>query len=68
VFVFVVIKAKVSDLHAHADILSDFLPQQTITKTGTGSVAPPRATGAARRSAYLTRHDTTRHSQRVAIA
>jgi hypothetical protein len=35
VFVFVVIKAKVSDLHAHADMLSDFLPQQTITKTGT---------------------------------
>jgi hypothetical protein len=33
--VFVVIKAKVSDLHAHADMLSDFLPQQTITKTGT---------------------------------
>lgn len=34
VFVFVVIKAGVIDLHAHTDFLTDFLPQHTITKTG----------------------------------
>jgi len=36
IFVFVVLKSNASDLHAHINFLSDFLSQQTITKTEGG--------------------------------